>query len=255
MKKKYQLLFGLLSIFPLMAQPLYAESAASQATIQPLLNSVMNKELADSLIKQVSEEFTSAETYLEKISYFESKGLTGFSQYLRTHYFVEIDHGLTIFNYLVKRGIEYKMARPAVSKMPEQTPLAIFQKLLDDEIQGAKEFDRLTELARVNQDQATVLLLQKFAQIQVNEIYQIGRIVKRLRFAGNDTAAIFMIDQQLQHEIRAIGYIKFDGLVDENINRGEVISKEYDYRQNGVGGGYGAGGGYNAAHILAGGGS
>lgn len=240
---KHLILAGFISICSLLSYPIYAESHTSS----PLLNSPMNKELANALIKHVANEFRSANTYLEKISYFESNGLTGFSQYLRTHYFIEIDHGLTLFNYLVKRGIDYKVVNPVLPETPEPTPLSIFQALLEDEIQGAKEFDRLTALARDQQDQATVLLLQKFAQIQVNEIYEIGRIVKRLRYAGDDRAAIFSIDQQLQHEVRAIGYIKFNGLIEENLKRGEVISNEYGFHKNSI-----VGGGFASAEGAAG---
>jgi hypothetical protein len=108
---------------------------------------------------------------------------------------------------------------------------------LNAEIDAAHHFEQLVSLAHTDNDEATVLFMEKFVQIQMDEIYEIGRIVKRLKFAGDNTAAIFILDEQLRNETRAHGYHAINGDVDQILNRGKKIN----HLENGVTGATGSG--------------
>lgn len=211
-------------LIPLYCALIYADEKPQTFNTKTLTNP-MNKKLSDELVKQVKMEFNDAENYLQYTSFFEDRGLYGFVQYLKKHYFIEIDHGFVFYNYIIKRGINFSIVFPTIdTNHRETTPLEIFQYLLKLEIEAAKSFERLTAIARENQDEATILILQKFAQIQVNEIYELGRIVKRLKFAEDNPAAVLLIDQALKHETNTSKYVAFNGSADKALERSEHSS-------------------------------
>lgn len=205
-------------VIPFYLSILHADQSAGT---QPVLTRPVSKQLADELVKQVKLEFNDAENYLQNTSFFEERGLYGFVKYLKTHYFIEIDHGFAFYNYVVKRGLHFSIT-PTVSNFHQfDTPLEIFEALLASEIATARHLEQLVSIAHADQDEATVFILHKFIQIQINEIYEIGRIVKRLKFAGDNSAAILILDHQLIKETNELGYISIQGSVDVGLSRGE----------------------------------
>lgn len=193
----------------------HADNPAPSGPNQHVATRPFAAKLGEELVKQVKMEFNDAENYLQYTSFFEEKGLYGFVSYLKAHYFVEIDHGFSFYNYIVERGQHFSIAPVVNASVQFNTALEIFQSLLAAEIQAAGRFEQLVSIARADHDEATVLMMDKFVQIQMDEIYEIGRIVKRLKFAGDNTAAIFILDEQLRRETAAHGYFAITGDVDQ----------------------------------------
>ena len=193
----------------------HADNPAPSGPNQHVATRPFAAKLGEELVSQVKMEFNDAEKYLQYTSFFEEKGLYGFVSYLKAHYFIEIYHGFSFYNYIVKRGHHFSIVPVVSASVKFNTPLEIFQSLLADEIQAAGRFEQLVSLARADHDEATVLMMEKFVQVQMDEIYEMGRIVKRLKFAGDNAAAILILDEQLRRETAAHGYFAITGDVDQ----------------------------------------
>ncbi len=63
----------------------------------------LNKRVEEVLNKQINAEYWSAYMYLSMSSYLESKGLSGFANWLKVQYHEEIEHGMKIFDYVIER--------------------------------------------------------------------------------------------------------------------------------------------------------
>ncbi len=63
----------------------------------------LNKRIEKVLNKQINAEYWSAYMYLSMSSYLESKGLSGFANWLKVQYHEEIEHGMKIFDYVIER--------------------------------------------------------------------------------------------------------------------------------------------------------
>lgn len=150
----------------------------------------------DALNAQVKNEFFSANVYLAMVAWFEDQGLPGFAAWMRAQYAEELAHGLKIFDFILDR--DGKVVIEAIGAPPREydSPLAAFEAAYDQEKSVSKMIDDLYELATQEGDHATKVMLQWFITEQVEEEASTKMAVDKLKLAGSDSGALFMLDQQ-----------------------------------------------------------
>lgn len=152
--------------------------------------------LQDALNAQVKNEFYSANVYLAMVAWFEDQGLPGFAAWMRAQYAEELAHGMKIFDFILDRDGKVEIGAIEAPPLEYDSPIAAFEAAHEQEKSVSKMIDDLYELATQEGDHATKVMLQWFITEQVEEEASTKQAVDKLRLAGNDSGALFMLDQQ-----------------------------------------------------------
>ncbi len=157
----------------------------------------ISERIVDALNKQINAELYSAYLYLSMASYFESKGLKGFANWMRVQWQEELTHAMKIYDYVVERGGRVKLY--AIDEPPAEwdSPLAAFEAAYNHEVKVTGMINELVELAMAEKDYATYNMLQWFVAEQVEEEASTSEIVDKLRLIGDDGRGLLMIDREL----------------------------------------------------------
>jgi ferritin len=157
----------------------------------------MRGAVRDAIGEQVGREFYAAYLYLSMAGYFETASLTGFAYWMRKQYEEETQHALKLFDSLLDRGERVQL--PSVDQPPSsfRSPLDAFEQALEHEKEVTSHIHELYDLAMQEKDYPAKVLLDWFVQEQVEEEKAATEIVERLTMAGEDGAALLMLDKEL----------------------------------------------------------
>lgn len=161
----------------------------------------MKEVIYKALNDQIRHELFSSHLYLSIASYFENIPLEGFYKWFRKQADEEHEHAMKIYDYLLDRNLHVHMQaieRPPVEfKSIEEC----FQLALEHEKKVTHWIHQLYELAWTEGDHATHVFLQWFITEQVEEEKNATDNLDQIMFAGNDPAAILVLDQNFQKKI------------------------------------------------------
>jgi ferritin len=157
----------------------------------------MDQEMQDALNQQINKELFAAYLYLAMCAHFESRSLNGFARWMRAQAREELDHAMRIFDHLNERGAKVELAALDEPSRDFGEPVGVFQQALDHEKAVTRTIHRLYDMAMKKHDHATQLLLEWFITEQVEEEDSVGTVVDQLRMAGDNQAAILMLDREL----------------------------------------------------------
>jgi ferritin len=155
----------------------------------------MKKPVQDAVNEQIKHELESAYVYLSMSAHFEAENLPGFARWMRLQAQEELGHAMRLFDYMNDRGgrvILQAIEQPASSF---DSILSVFEMALAHEQKVTALIERL--YAQSNRDYATQVQLNWFLTEQVEEENSAELIVEQLRMAGNDRAALLMMDNKL----------------------------------------------------------
>lgn len=158
---------------------------------------MLTNAIQDALNEQIKHEFFSAYAYLAMTAYFEHTNFPGFAKWTRLQYEEEIGHGMRLFDFVHSRG-----GRATVHAIPEppgdfKSPLDVFEKALEQEKKVTSLINQLYELAQKEKDYGTQVELQWYITEQIEEENMFDEIIQTLRLAGDNQAALLLLDRQL----------------------------------------------------------
>ena len=158
---------------------------------------MIDEKVRTALCLQINKELYSAYFYVAMVAYFEGKNLKGFSNWMQVQVKEEMTHADKMLRYLLDRG--GKPHFDAIDQPPSEwvSPLALFESALHHETVVTKSINDLLDVALAARDHATAQFLQWFVSEQVEEEASFGAVVEQLRMAGDNGAAIMMIDREL----------------------------------------------------------
>jgi ferritin len=146
---------------------------------------------------QIAKEFYASHLYLSMAAWFEDQNLPGFGHWMRMQSSEEHGHAMRLFDYLIDAGGRVRLAGVAEPPTDFKGPMQIMQESLKHEQKVTASIRKLYELADKDKDYATQLHLQWFITEQLEEEKQAGDIIARLKLAGNNPAALLMVDGEL----------------------------------------------------------
>ncbi len=158
---------------------------------------MLSQSLQDALNEQVKNEFYSAHVYLAMSSWFDDKALPGFANWMRVQYSEELIHGLKIFDFINDRdgrALVYGFDTPPSQW---QSPLNVFEESYQHEQKVTAMINNLYALAVKENDYPTIVLLQWFISEQVEEEKNAKLIVDQLKFAGDSSSALLILDREM----------------------------------------------------------
>jgi ferritin len=157
----------------------------------------MKQAVQEAVNEQIKHELSSAYVYLSMSAHFEAENLPGFARWMRVQAQEELGHAMRLFDYVNRRG--GRVILQAVEQPPHKfsSPLGIFEQALEHETKVTQLIEQLYETAVEHRDYATQVEVQWFITEQVEEEDSAILIVDQLKMAGDNRAALLMLDRQL----------------------------------------------------------
>ena len=157
----------------------------------------MNDDVRSAINEQINREFYAAYLYLSMAAHFEVEALEGFAHWMRLQAQEEQGHAMRLFNYLLERGARVELGAIEAPPASFGSPLSIAEQALEHERKVSEQINGIYALAAERADFATQVHLQWFLAEQVEEENSGERMVERLRMAGDNRAALLILDREL----------------------------------------------------------
>ena len=153
--------------------------------------------LRDALNQQITNELSAAYFYLSLAGYFENRSLPGFASWMRLQHQEESAHAMRIFNFVTDRGGRVTLA-PIDSPASEFDSVeAAIAQALEHERTVTAQIYALHEVAQRERDYAAHVLLEWFAEEQVEEEKTLEELLDHVRLVGGDGAGLLIVDGKL----------------------------------------------------------
>ena len=151
----------------------------------------------DAMGERVKHEFYAAYLYLSMAGSFEVANLSGFAHWMREQAREETDHAMKFFDFLLDRGEQVRLRSIEEPPYAFRSPLDTFEQALEHEKRVTSLLHDLYELAVRENDYPAQVLLNWFVTEQVEEEKSATEVVERLRMAGEDGAALLLLDREM----------------------------------------------------------
>ncbi|MBW3533698.1 MAG: ferritin [Gemmatimonadetes bacterium] len=158
---------------------------------------MMDDAVQDAVNEQIGKEFYAGYLYLAMSAHFERESLLGFARWMRVQAQEELEHAMKLFGFMNQRGATVQLRSVDAPPTGFEAPLSLFEQALEHEREVSRLIHKLYDLAVQKHDHATQLELQWFITEQVEEEANVGTVVDQLRMAGDNEAAILMLDREL----------------------------------------------------------
>lgn len=146
---------------------------------------------------QIHHEFHSAYVYLSMSAYLEAANFTGFAKWMRMQAGEEVSHAMRLFDYVNDRNGRVQLKALEQPPADFKSVLDTFEQALQHEQKVTGMIHSLYALATKENDYATQVALEWFIREQVEEEATATKVVDRLKIAGNDGAALLMLDNEM----------------------------------------------------------
>lgn len=158
---------------------------------------MISARLEKEINKQINAELYSAYLYLAMSAYFTSENLLGFANWMRVQALEEITHAMRFYDFLNDRGGRVELE--AIEKPPKSwsSPLEAFEEAYKHEQLITSMINKIADVAREENDYATLEMLNWFHKEQVEEEANPDHIRRMLEMAKGHTGALIMIDREL----------------------------------------------------------
>jgi ferritin len=158
---------------------------------------MLQSKIEKALNMQINAELWSAYLYLSMSAYFESISLSGFANWMRVQAQEEVTHAMKLYDYIVDRGGRVTVTGIDAPPTKWKSPLHAFEETYKHEQKVTGLINDLVDLAKSENDHATLNMLQWFVDEQVEEEASADEIVQKLKLVGKEGSGLFMIDREL----------------------------------------------------------
>lgn len=158
---------------------------------------MLSEKLQKALNEQINNELFAAYQYLAMAEYFAAMNLDGFAHWMRLQREEEIAHAMKIFDFVIDRDGRVKLGAIAAPASKFASPLDVLKKALEHERAVTEKINALYTSAKKENDYPTEALMQWFILEQVEEEASALKVVERLEMAGDDKAALLIIDREM----------------------------------------------------------
>lgn len=157
----------------------------------------LSKAIQDAINDQIHHEFHSAYVYLAMSAYLEAASFKGFAHWMRMQAKEEVTHAMKLFDYVNDRNGRVQLKALEQPPLEFKSILATFEQALEHEKKVTSLIYSLYEKATKENDYATQVQLTWFITEQVEEEATATEVVDRLKIAGNDGAALLLLDREM----------------------------------------------------------
>ena len=174
------------------ATPNVAVGPAGRALAQP-----MDPALLDALQQHLTMERRASAFYFANALWFGERELKGFSKFFHGESQSESTHASSFADYLVARGQTVQLEDIGAPRQSwasfEEVMAASF--LLEADVNASLQ--QLYSLAERSSDTRTTVFLDPIMEGQIESEHEFAHLLGRVRFAGEQAAALLIIDSEL----------------------------------------------------------
>jgi ferritin len=157
----------------------------------------INKNIQDAINDQINAEMFSAYLYLSMAAWFEFHNLPGFGNWMTVQAQEEMAHAKIFYNYVIERGGQVILKAIDAPSTDWSGPEAIFAEAYAHEQKVTARINALMDLARKENDHASVIRFEWFVTEQVEEEASVDKVIQKLKMVGDNSQGLFMIDNEL----------------------------------------------------------
>jgi ferritin len=165
------------------------------------------KELTRAINNHLAAEFQASHTYLAMSIWLREKDLVGFSSYMLTKSNEERGHASRMIAYLVDSDQDVELPTIEAPQRDWSSVQALFDNVYDLEKGVTASIHHLYTLAEGLGERSATAMLDWFVSEQLQEEAEARFVCKRLRLAGDNSAALLLLDQQFL-EGTALAHVK-----------------------------------------------
>ncbi len=158
---------------------------------------MINDKVKEILNEQINKEFYSAYLYLSMGAYLSDVGLYGFSKWMEIQAREEIDHGMILFNYILKRKAKVELKSLGGPELSFNGVEDIFNKAYEHERSITSAIDCIAGLTENECDLATRNFIDWYLKEQIEEEDNVLRIISKIKAFGSDKASLYLLDKEL----------------------------------------------------------
>jgi ferritin len=158
---------------------------------------MMSEKMQQALNDQTNAEMYSAYLYLSMSAYFQSISLGGFANWMMVQAQEEMSHAMKFYGFINERGGRVLLQAVDAPQTEWDSPLAVFEAVLEHERKVTGLINDLVELAMEERDHATNIFLQWFVSEQVEEEDSASQVVDQIKLMGDAKGGLFMMDREL----------------------------------------------------------
>lgn len=159
---------------------------------------MISKKMQEAINAQINAEMWSAYLYLAMSMDATDKGLKGVANWFRKQYEEEMEHAFKFVGYLNDQMARVELKPIAEVPTQWESPLHMFEETLKHEKVVTGLINDLYALATKEKDYATTIFMQWYVTEQIEEEANAQEIIDALKCIGEDNAAFFMFDKELQ---------------------------------------------------------
>jgi ferritin len=158
---------------------------------------MLKEKIQQGINDQINFELYSSYMYLSMSSYFSSKNLNGFANWMRIQAQEEVVHAMKLYDYVIERGGRALLAPLEGPPAEWAGPLEAFETAYQHETIVSSRINNLVDIALEERDHATHIMLQWFVKEQVEEEATALGIVEQLKMIQGSPNGIYMLDKEL----------------------------------------------------------
>ncbi len=157
--------------------------------------------LSDNLLKnlndQVNFEFYSSYTYLAMAAYAESVDLSGIANFFRVQAQEELFHAMKLYDYIFQKNGVVELDKIDKPEDKYESIIDVFETGYKHEQLVTSRIYKLADIASEEKEHATISLLRWFIDEQVEEENTFNTLLKKIKRAEDNPAALYMLDEEL----------------------------------------------------------
>ena len=159
---------------------------------------MINEKLQEAFNDQINKELYSEYLYLAMKAVFAELNLPGFVNWFDVQIQEERAHAMGMFDYVCERNGCVKLEAIDKPEIKGSTPLEIFEQVLEHEEFVTSRINALMDVADEVKDRAALSFLNWYLKEQVEEEANVGGLLAKLRFIGDDKKALLVLDKELE---------------------------------------------------------
>lgn len=142
-------------------------------------------------------ELQASYDYFRLAVWFAERDLKGFAAFARQEALSEHQHACLVADHLIDRSQPVELATLQPNTSTWDSVEAVTQFIFDNEVAVTASAQQIYSMAERGGDYITSVFLDRIIQQQTDSEAQAAHLMSRVRLAGEDIAALLLIDQEL----------------------------------------------------------
>lgn len=158
---------------------------------------MLSEKLLSNLNKQINKELYSEYLYLSMATYADSVGLEGIAKWFKKQAQEEHEHAMKLYDYIYDQGARVILEAIEKPKNDFNSIRELFELSLEHEKFVTASINELMDIAKEDNDHASVSFLQWFVDEQVEEEASVNAILDKFTYMKESGIGLLMLDKQL----------------------------------------------------------